>query len=421
MYFIHIYIYLFQIIFNLVPDHDADAFRLPYETESGTSNAFVSKSLSGFSRWDAQYFLHVTLYGYTHENTLAFFPLFPLTLRFFTSCLSYFLSSILSELNCALIAGVFLNSILSSLASIYLYKLTFVVFHSEIFAYTSALLFCINPASIFFSALYSEALFSLMTFSGLWTLESGQYWVSLSLLGLSAAVRSNGVLLLGFLIHAILKQHVINRYQITLYSPTARLILCIKTVMKMILSMLLFMIPFIMYQIYCYVLFCTSILPEPDIPEIVVDYVTRNDLKVPSEPTKWCFRNIPLAYTYVQSRYWDVGFLQYYTFKQIPNFILASPIAVLVFMSSIKYFYKNRRNVCHGGLLTYQYDNVSDLYSCSRCFPYFLYTLAVTIFCTFFIHVQVSLKCFTVFKFCLLSLKQWFPPNLFDSQNPFLE
>ncbi|GIY62474.1 GPI mannosyltransferase 2 [Caerostris extrusa] len=159
--FVRFFVIILQVIFNrCVPDHNADAFRLPYEKGVGVSNTIVSYFLEGFSRWDAQYFLHISLYGYTHENTLAFFPFFPMLLRNSSKILSVIFPFSLSPLNCALLSGVLLNSILASLSTVALYKLTKRVFQSEIFALTSALLFCINPASIFFSALYSES-FSL--------------------------------------------------------------------------------------------------------------------------------------------------------------------------------------------------------------------------------------------------------------------
>ncbi|GFY79218.1 GPI mannosyltransferase 2 [Trichonephila inaurata madagascariensis] len=201
--FIRLFVILLQVIFNrCVPDHNADAFRLPYEKGVGAANSVISYLFEGFGRWDAQYFLHISLYGYTHENTLAFFPLFPVLLRNSCTILSIIFPFGLSPLNCALLSGVLLNLFLTSLTTVALYKLTQNVFHSEIFAFTSALLFCFNPASIFFSALYSESLFSLLTFCGLWALEKNLFFISLSGLALSASVRSNGILSAGFLIYS---------------------------------------------------------------------------------------------------------------------------------------------------------------------------------------------------------------------------
>ncbi|XP_054724420.1 GPI mannosyltransferase 2-like [Uloborus diversus] len=383
------FILLLQAFFNVcIPDHKADAFRLPFVEEAGLGNVFITYLLSGFSRWDAQYFLHIALYGYTHENTLAFFPLFPISLRGTTKIISTSFLGILDELNCALISGVFINSIFFALSAVFLYKLTNCIFQSEILALSSALTYCFNPASIFFSALYSESLFACLTFGGLWALERGNHFTGVIALSLSAAVRSNGVMSFGFVGYLLLKLHFKYRYKFThYYSPD--FIHILKTILVISIYAVIFIIPFASYQLYCYLLFCTSYLPESDMPEVVADFVTKYDLKLPSDPSKWCSWNIPMSYSYIQSRYWDVGFLNYYVVKQVPNFLLAAPIFTIIILSFVKYFKQNKSALWHLGLLPNQYDDVSDIYNCSRCCPYFLHIFFVTLFCAVFIHIQV--------------------------------
>ncbi|KAJ7251752.1 GPI mannosyltransferase 2 [Mycena haematopus] len=36
-------------------------------------------------------------------------------------------------------------------------------------------------------------------------------------------------------------------------------------------------------------------------------------------------RRVPLIYSYVQARYWNSGFLRYWTLQQFPNFVIAAP------------------------------------------------------------------------------------------------
>ncbi len=44
----------------------------------------------------------------------------------------------------------------------------------------------------------------------------------------------------------------------------------------------------------------------------------------------WCAHSLPSIYTYTQSRYWNVGFLRYWSFSQLPNFIVAAPLFFLI-------------------------------------------------------------------------------------------
>ncbi|GJQ70311.1 putative cytochrome p450 [Trypoxylus dichotomus] len=75
-------IFFLQLLSNIfIPDHNANVFIYPKQNVSNTNaDNVMFMMFDGFTKWDAQYFIHVALYGYTHENTIAFFPLYPLTI-----------------------------------------------------------------------------------------------------------------------------------------------------------------------------------------------------------------------------------------------------------------------------------------------------------------------------------------------------
>ena len=126
----------------------------------------------GLTRWDAAYFLHIAQHGYTYENTLAFFPLLPMCINAVASTLFYPLTYVLSTEYVLLVSGVFVNVIAFMLAAAVLDQLTTLMFNNSSLAYRATTLFCFNPASIFFTAVYSESLFILFTLLGLYFLCS---------------------------------------------------------------------------------------------------------------------------------------------------------------------------------------------------------------------------------------------------------
>jgi phosphatidylinositol glycan class V len=65
------------------------------------------------------------------------------------------------------------------------------------------LLFCCNPASVFYSAAYSEALFAACTWAALLLLPH-HHWAGVAALTAAAAARSNGLLGLWFPLHKLL-------------------------------------------------------------------------------------------------------------------------------------------------------------------------------------------------------------------------
>lgn len=95
---------------NVVSDHAADAFRSPkpINFKENFLEKFLNFFVSGFRRWDAEYFLHIAEYGYTYEHTLAFYPLYPGILNIFGKVFNFTMPYV--SLRCTLlITGIVLN------------------------------------------------------------------------------------------------------------------------------------------------------------------------------------------------------------------------------------------------------------------------------------------------------------------------
>jgi phosphatidylinositol glycan class V len=86
-----------------------------------------------------------------------------------------------------------------------------------------------------------------------------------------------------------------------------------RAIIKTITLAAIVIAPFIAYHFVAYVVFCSE---------------TR------SSPT-WCSQFPPSIYTHVQSTYWNVGFLRYWTLSQLPNFLLAAPTLLVILTFSL--------------------------------------------------------------------------------------
>ena len=90
-------------------------------------------------------------------------------------------------------------------------------------------------------------------------------------------------------------------------------------------------VPFSLYQWYAFTQFCGLTKPSMNYAEAVISYAESNNLKLPSTMPKspWCLEEVGeslpssllrrVSYMYVQSQYWDQGFMRYFQFKQIPQ------------------------------------------------------------------------------------------------------
>ncbi|GJP62318.1 hypothetical protein CLOP_g19398, partial [Closterium sp. NIES-67] len=242
------------------------------------------------------------------------------------------------------LVGLLLSNAAFVAAAYCLFRLTACVLADTPLALLSSLLFCLTPASTFYSAIYSESLFALLSFAAMWRIISGR-WVSASLLiALSAAARSNGVLHSGFFLFSLLQavgpfllrvlpQKLLHLLVHPFQKPTERqrdvgslleskrqlfrtsqvLPILFSTAICCLLSFSLFL----SFQAFAVSQFC--------IPNSPTAATMPTNRAVPP----WCLDWVPYVYGYVQRKYWDVGFLRYFQLKQLPNFLLAAPTLLL--------------------------------------------------------------------------------------------
>ncbi|VDK68224.1 unnamed protein product, partial [Anisakis simplex] len=134
--------------------------------ELSIADRCVQFALSGLSRWDSIHFLHIMQYGYTYENTLAFFPLFP-TVVYYSTVIWSWAVPFIHFTTALMLTAVTINFVCFVVSAQLLYALVLAITKSAKISLLACLVLTLNPASIFFSAIYSETLFMLFTLCGL--------------------------------------------------------------------------------------------------------------------------------------------------------------------------------------------------------------------------------------------------------------
>lgn len=397
-------VFILQAIFNaLIPDHHADAFRRPSDPAEKVSpwDRIVYFLLDGLTRWDGEYYLHVARYGYTYENTLAFYPLYPGMIRVVGAALLKVLP-MLNIQSTMILAAALINLACFVKSAIILYDLTERVFEDTVTAYKTAILYCISPAGIFFSAAYSESMFAYLTFYTM--LGSIRCMPTIYFpLALSTLVRSNGVVNIGFPVYFSLK-NIYNsapketRQKRNILSTAWHILklVTLNNCFTLMSTIIISVSPFLLLQLYNYVKFCTSTYDTSLLPTHILQYAVENNLVLPgAESSAWCNASVPLAYSYVQKTYWNVGFLRYYRFQQIPNFILAFPI-LLIMLHCVKEFLFEHKNEFYSlGLFDSKAksENINHVKKYPlNMFVFVIHGLFLTTFCLFFVHIQVSTR-----------------------------
>ncbi|KAI3454829.1 hypothetical protein Pfo_011492 [Paulownia fortunei] len=272
----------------------------------------VGSAIEGSIVWDGVYFIRIAECGYEYEQTYAFLPLLPLCVSLFSKTVFAPLVPVIGYRAVLGLSGYVLNNIAFVFASLYLYRLSVIVLKDTELALRASILFCFNPASIFYSSIYAESLYGLLSFGGLYYFMNGTYCYATFWLALSGCARSNGVLNAGYICFRTMQQ--VNE---AFVSRKHTYLLSVKVLLAGALCSLCIFSPFISFQAYGYFNICVG--------------------HSVAEMRPWCKARVPLLYNYIQSHYWGVGFLRYFQVKQLPNFLLASPILSLALCSIVYY------------------------------------------------------------------------------------
>lgn len=384
-----------------IPDHDADAFRPPRTEEPLYLDSTVEWLFGGLSRWDAEHFLFIAERGYLFEHNFAFFPLLPIVLRGLADTLLWPLSGWLSVRGRLLVAVALGNSTLFLLSAVALHALGRTVLQDRRLALLSSLLYCVTPANVFMTAGYSESLFAALTFGGLFLLEKGFPLRACLALGIATAARSNGLVNAGFLLYLPALSAI---SQIRVYRMTTRghqrvfgyVLVVVRLLLTSLLGTAVIALPFCAFQYYGYRTFCTPSVSLEHVPLALLSLAQRKGYRVPDEnshPPLWCMRPFPLLYSHIQDVYWDVGFLRYFELKQIPNFMLALPMATLGIMAAYAYCQANPELCLRLGLWDTRASKGLDKPTPGmfnpRVFVYVVHSTVLLVFGTFCMHVQV--------------------------------
>jgi len=230
-------------------------------------------------RWDVFHFFHIAQHSHVYEHEWAFFSGLPFIMRYDRLALA----------------------VLACDTSQMLYTLSLYHLPSPSHALLATLLSLLpsNPVTVYFAP-YTEPFFNYFSYWGMLCCTRHQ-WVFASLLfALAGMFRSNGIFLAGFIIWGLLVRPFLSRQSL---HP--------RTVLKSLVLTAIVLSPFVGHQYLAYLSFCSRSITKP--------------------APQWCSQTLPFIYSYVQSKYWNVGFLRYWTKNQIPNFLLAAPTLSLIF------------------------------------------------------------------------------------------
>jgi phosphatidylinositol glycan class V len=187
----------------------------------------VRFAVEPFAHWDGQHFAAIAQAGYEYEKNYAFFPFVPLLMRASSEAWRLLAPGALGAYYAGILGGfVAANAAFVAAAALFLH-LSVAVLRDEALALRAALLFCLTPAAVFMSAVYTESFFACFSFAGLLCLVRGRHALAALCFAATCAVRSNGSLFVGFFVLKALHELAKREVPFAQARSTGRIILCL--------------------------------------------------------------------------------------------------------------------------------------------------------------------------------------------------
>ena len=170
---------VFGLHVNGAPELDPGRLVTPFHSTIG--NVLVAPA----ARFDSTWFLGIAKSGYTHTYQTVFFPLYPALIG---------VGGALVGNGWDIVFGILISCGCAIAALYLLHRLVALDFGAKV-ARNTVWIFAWLPITLFLSAVYSEALFLLLSVGSLYSARLGRWWLA-GLLGvLAAATRNTGILL----------------------------------------------------------------------------------------------------------------------------------------------------------------------------------------------------------------------------------
>ncbi|OGY18533.1 MAG: hypothetical protein A2900_03265 [Candidatus Chisholmbacteria bacterium RIFCSPLOWO2_01_FULL_50_28] len=155
-----------------------------------------------WGNFDGVHYLTIAMHGYSAQFTQAFFPLYPLAIRYTQTFVGNYLASGLLVSHAALVITLIL-----------FYKLIRLDW-GQTTAKRTLIFLLLFPTAYSFVSVYTESLFLMMVFGSLFAARKKSWWIAGILGGLASATRIFGV----FLLPALLIEWYVQRGKKTVFT-----------------------------------------------------------------------------------------------------------------------------------------------------------------------------------------------------------